>query len=329
MRWFGSRRPKSDERDLVERMLAGHEAAFDEFMAAYLPRIYRFALSRTGDPDAAEDVAQETLAIACRKLHTWRGEAALFTWLATICRREIAQHAARTGREAAQSRTIIRTFAPRSRHSSLMRRRSPIARSKRPTCDGWFRRHSTTFRAAPAKVPRANSGSAPMSRGVRGAARCSRLAATWRGATNRSSFVSTARRQGGPVVAFTNAADAASSAQSAYVNLQWTGPSGMSIAPGVRLTHASIIDDTSVSPWIVVGWRGGPGLRARAAAAIQHQAPDVGQVFGSGGNRALAAARSRTFETSVGRQWDRWRWDVAKRSDSWKSSSPSCLRSAC
>jgi outer membrane cobalamin receptor len=84
----------------------------------------------------------------------------------------------------------------------------------------------------------------------------------------------------------------------------------MSIAPGVRLTHASIIDDTTVSPWVVVGWRGGPGLRARVAAAIQHQAPDVAQVFGSGGNPALVAARSRSFEASIGRGWDRWQWDI-------------------
>jgi RNA polymerase sigma-70 factor (ECF subfamily) len=103
MRWFAARRARTDERDLVDRMLAGHEVAFDEFMAAYLPRIYRFALSRIGDPDAAEDIAQSTLAIACRKLHTWRGEATLFTWLVTICRREIAQQAARSGHEAAQN----------------------------------------------------------------------------------------------------------------------------------------------------------------------------------------------------------------------------------
>ena len=36
---------------------------------------------------------------------------------------------------------------------------------------------------------------------------------------------------GSPVVAFTNASEAASSAQSAYANLQWRGPAGMSIAP--------------------------------------------------------------------------------------------------
>jgi RNA polymerase sigma-70 factor (ECF subfamily) len=38
------------------------------------------------------------LILAIRKLGTWRGEAALFSWLCTICRREIADLAARTSR---------------------------------------------------------------------------------------------------------------------------------------------------------------------------------------------------------------------------------------
>src|SRR5262245_21059926 len=91
----------SDERTLVRRMLAGDESAFDEFFGLQFPRLFRFALSRLGDADAAEEIAQLTLTTACRRLHTWRGEAALFTWLATICRREIAHLVRRSGRDAA------------------------------------------------------------------------------------------------------------------------------------------------------------------------------------------------------------------------------------
>ena len=78
-----------DDHVLVRRLLAGEEAAFDAFFEAHFPRLYRFALSRTGDPDAAEEVVQAALARAVRKLHTWRGEAALLTWLTTFCRHEI------------------------------------------------------------------------------------------------------------------------------------------------------------------------------------------------------------------------------------------------
>ncbi|MFO1407974.1 MAG: RNA polymerase sigma factor [Steroidobacteraceae bacterium] len=82
-----------DDRELVRRMLVGEEPAFAEFFETYFPRVYRFALPRLGrDPDTAQDVVQATLVKAMRKLDGWRGEAALFTWLCQICRREIADH---------------------------------------------------------------------------------------------------------------------------------------------------------------------------------------------------------------------------------------------
>lgn len=86
---------------LVRRLLAGEEAAFDEFFAEYFPRVYRFARARlAGDEDAAEEVAQVTLSKAVERLHTYRGEAALFTWLCAVCRREIGASRVRTGRAA-------------------------------------------------------------------------------------------------------------------------------------------------------------------------------------------------------------------------------------
>lgn len=46
--------------DLVQRVRNGHPAAIDEVLSEFRPRIYRFALSRLGDPHNAEDVTQET-----------------------------------------------------------------------------------------------------------------------------------------------------------------------------------------------------------------------------------------------------------------------------
>ena len=86
------------ERDLVRRMLGGDEGAFDEFFADYFPRLFRFAVLRLRDPDAAEDIVQTSLMAAMRHLGSWRGEASLFTWLCTICRREIAAWQKRTSR---------------------------------------------------------------------------------------------------------------------------------------------------------------------------------------------------------------------------------------
>jgi RNA polymerase sigma-70 factor (ECF subfamily) len=82
-------------------MLAGDQQAFSEFFDAYFPRLFRFALRRLGDADAAEEIAQATLVLAVRKVGTWRGEAALFTWLCTLCRRELSAYYERKGRAPA------------------------------------------------------------------------------------------------------------------------------------------------------------------------------------------------------------------------------------
>jgi RNA polymerase sigma-70 factor (ECF subfamily) len=87
-----------DDRELVRRMRAGEEAAFDAFFDTYYPRLYRFALSRVGREDAAEEIAQATMAIGIRKAGTWRGDAALFTWLCTLCRHEISGFCRRDNR---------------------------------------------------------------------------------------------------------------------------------------------------------------------------------------------------------------------------------------
>jgi len=80
-----------NDRSLVKGMLAGRESCFDEFFDSYFPSLYRFALTRVrGNEDAAEEIAQSTICRAITKLHTYRGEAALFTWLCTFCRHEVS-----------------------------------------------------------------------------------------------------------------------------------------------------------------------------------------------------------------------------------------------
>lgn len=74
-------------------MLAGDERAFDAFFDAHFARLYRFALPRLGgDPEAAREVAQATLCKAMRKIADFRGEAAVFTWMCQICRREVVDY---------------------------------------------------------------------------------------------------------------------------------------------------------------------------------------------------------------------------------------------
>lgn len=88
------------DRELVRRMLGGDEAAFERFFESAYPALYRFALVRLGsDRDAAADIAQATICKAIGKLRTYRGEAALLTWLCTFCRHELyAFHRRNPGR---------------------------------------------------------------------------------------------------------------------------------------------------------------------------------------------------------------------------------------
>jgi RNA polymerase sigma-70 factor (ECF subfamily) len=90
---------EASDRNLVERMLSGQEEAFTEFFDGHFPRLYRFALARLNhDAGAAEEVAQTVMCQAMAKLKTYRGEALLFTWMCTFCRREIAQWHRQRGR---------------------------------------------------------------------------------------------------------------------------------------------------------------------------------------------------------------------------------------
>jgi RNA polymerase sigma-70 factor, ECF subfamily len=81
------------DAELIAAMLAGDEAAFRAFFETYFPRVYRFALPRLGnDAEACKEVVQSTLVKAMRALASFRGEAALFSWLCQICRRQIADY---------------------------------------------------------------------------------------------------------------------------------------------------------------------------------------------------------------------------------------------
>ena len=79
------------DRELVDRLLRGEARAFDEFFNESYPKLYRFVKRRApGDASAAEDIAQGVLCRALESLKGYRGEAALFTWLCTLCRRELS-----------------------------------------------------------------------------------------------------------------------------------------------------------------------------------------------------------------------------------------------
>ena len=81
------------DSQLIASMLKGDEAAFRQFFADYFPRLFRFAAPRlAGDVEAVKEVVQATLVKAMRNLDNYRAEAALFSWLCQICRRQIVDY---------------------------------------------------------------------------------------------------------------------------------------------------------------------------------------------------------------------------------------------
>lgn len=81
------------ERQLVQRMIAGDEQAFEEFSDTYLPALYRFGLNRLDrDRELTREIVQATVCKVIERLASFRGEAALMTWLCACCKSEIATH---------------------------------------------------------------------------------------------------------------------------------------------------------------------------------------------------------------------------------------------
>jgi RNA polymerase sigma-70 factor, ECF subfamily len=70
--------------ELVERVLAGQTAAFGELVERHRGAIYRAALAALRNPADAEDVAQDALVLAFRKIGQFRAEASVRTWMVTI-----------------------------------------------------------------------------------------------------------------------------------------------------------------------------------------------------------------------------------------------------
>ena len=69
---------------LVERTVAGDQAAFGLLVIKYQRRIERLIGRMVRDVDLVEDIAQETFIRAYRALPKFRGDSQFYTWLYRI-----------------------------------------------------------------------------------------------------------------------------------------------------------------------------------------------------------------------------------------------------
>lgn len=104
----------TEEAALVERARSDPDA-FGELYDRYLPRVYRFAYSRTRSHAAAEDVTARTFHQALESLprYEWRG-VPFSAWLFRIAANAAVDAARRDGRTASLDRLMEDGFAPMS-----------------------------------------------------------------------------------------------------------------------------------------------------------------------------------------------------------------------
>ncbi|VUD41694.1 ECF RNA polymerase sigma-E factor [Thalassocella blandensis] len=91
---------------LVESLLKGDEDKFNAFYNLYFPRCYRFCKMRIENEETCKDIVQQSLINAMKGLHTYRGEASLYTWLCQIARNEIHTWYNKTGQKEQMNTSI-------------------------------------------------------------------------------------------------------------------------------------------------------------------------------------------------------------------------------
>ncbi|HEU4709548.1 MAG TPA: RNA polymerase sigma factor [Methylophilaceae bacterium] len=88
------------DTEIVRRILANEESAFELLMRRYNRPLYRTARSILKDDAEAEDALQEAYILAYRALGKFRGESALSTWLTRIVVNESIARSRKTTRRA-------------------------------------------------------------------------------------------------------------------------------------------------------------------------------------------------------------------------------------
>lgn len=94
----------ADERELVERLRAGDERAFEELIERYYGYLFRLAELFVATREAAEDVVQETWLAVVQGIERFEERASLKTWLSRIVMNKARTRGVRDKRIVAYSR---------------------------------------------------------------------------------------------------------------------------------------------------------------------------------------------------------------------------------
>ena len=73
-----------NEKDLIARLKKGQEAAYQMLMRQYQEKLYYIAYGITLDSEESREIVQEVFIKVFRRIHSFREESKLFTWLRKI-----------------------------------------------------------------------------------------------------------------------------------------------------------------------------------------------------------------------------------------------------
>src|SRR5467141_1374305 len=91
------RRAIDPDAALVEQIRRGEAGAVEGLVGTYGDRVYRLAIRITGNASDAEEVAQDALWAASRKIDTFRGTSAFGSWVYRITANTAYQKLRKTG----------------------------------------------------------------------------------------------------------------------------------------------------------------------------------------------------------------------------------------
>ena len=122
--------------ELIERMVAGEEAALAAFYQRFSPLLYGLALRILKDEDAAEEVLQDGFSYMWRKADAYNPKLkSPFSWAVMIVRNKAIDRVRSRKRAARGLERVMAEFAhaeaadERSAHEPLFRERRAIVRS--------------------------------------------------------------------------------------------------------------------------------------------------------------------------------------------------------
>ncbi len=103
-----------DEPTLIRRAANGDAAAWEPLVLAHQQAVFRLSYLLLGDPDEADDIAQETFLRAWKYLHRFDPARPLRPWLLSIASRLASNRRRSAGRYAAALARAFRSQLPPS-----------------------------------------------------------------------------------------------------------------------------------------------------------------------------------------------------------------------